>query len=147
MSRKVYTIIFLVLAVLGFLDATYLSAETLMHKQVYCSIVTGCNEVLGSKYSHIGPIPVSVFGSAYYLTLLVLAGLLLQHRKQILRKIIKYITWIGLLASAVFVFLMLAVIKSICVYCFASAITSTLLFLVAHYGVNKAEELEIDIKL
>jgi uncharacterized membrane protein len=147
MSKHKYKILFIVLAIIGLLDATYLTTESLLHKPVVCSIIAGCQNVLSSNYAHIGRIPLSMFGLVYYLFLILTAAASLHSRISIYPKLLKYGTSIGLIVSCVLVYLMIFVIKSICVYCFISAIITTLLFFIARYGISKQLEVEIDIKL
>lgn len=147
MKIKNYTIVLMVLAFAGFLESSYLTFKDLTHSQVACSIVTGCETVLTSKYSHIGPIPVSLLGVGYYLCVFLASSAYLMHRRRIFARAIKLLVPIGLGASAVFVSLQLFVIHSICVYCFGSAIDSTLIFLVGWYAINHPPSEEIIIEI
>ncbi|MBX4204895.1 MAG: vitamin K epoxide reductase family protein [Candidatus Doudnabacteria bacterium] len=135
-AKRWLGVIFLVLAVVGLMDAVYLTAKDLLHSQVTCSVLSGCNEVLGSKYAHIGPIPVALVGAGYYALLVGLAGWFLQHMRQSTVRHMKYITTLGLLASVGFVYLQIFVIHSVCIYCFGSAITTLLLFSISYLGYN-----------
>src|SRR3954465_15948453 len=55
-------------SLVGLGDAIYLTIQDLTGQNLRCTIITGCAEVLGSKYAHIGPVPLHVFGAAAYLT-------------------------------------------------------------------------------
>lgn len=126
-------ILIALLSLAGFLDATYLSIEHFRNVIPNCSIVHGCSTVLTSVYATIGPVPVALLGSFYYLTILVLALLYIDIKKEQFVKLLKLFTWAGLLASVYFVFLQLFILRNICLYCMGSATTSFLLFISAHF--------------
>jgi len=129
----------MVFGLLGFLDAIYLTIKELTHTPVACSIVSGCENVLTSKYAYIGNMPVSMLGVGYYLLIMIVASLYLMHSKRIFAQSLKWLASIGLLASVVFVFLQLFVIHSICMYCFGSAINCVLIFFTAIFGINYSQ--------
>jgi len=123
----------LVVALIGFADASYLVIEHYQGVVPPCSITGGCEKVLTSSYSEVLGIPVSLPGALFYL--LVAAGALayIEGRHE---KIFRYsllLTVFGLLASLWFVFLQAFVIHSYCAYCLGSAITSTMLFILAGF--------------
>ena len=129
-----------VLAVLGFLDATYLTIKHYLGTPIPCSILEGCEVVTTSVYSQIGPVPVALLGSLYYLTLLVLFVISIESknpaRKIQLLKITVGLVSAGFLASLGFVYIQLFVLDAICLYCMGSALSSTLLFIIGLYMVK-----------
>ena len=132
---KPLTFVFLALAFVGFLDATYLTVEHFLGAIPPCVIVGGCSVVLTSEWSVIMGIPVALMGSIYYLALLILTVVYLKTRSssanaEKIMVVSSFATAIGLLASIFFVSLQLFVIKDICFYCVVSAATSTALFIV-----------------
>ncbi len=122
-------ITFLIISAIGFIDATYLTTQHFLGAPVACSILKGCEQVTTSPYSLIFGIPVSLLGSLYYLTILILSVIYLDSKKIKFLNIIAKITPFGFLASLYFVYLQIFVIKAICLYCMGSATTSTLLFI------------------
>src|SRR5881392_4439501 len=60
------------LAFVGMIDALYLSIKR-NAGPIPCHVTRGCTDVLTSKYSAIGPIPLSWIGLAFYITILSLA--------------------------------------------------------------------------
>lgn len=120
---------FPILGAVGFSDATYLTVKHFLGTTVPCSILHGCEQVLTSKYSSIFGIPVALFGSLYYLTILILAAIYIETKNTLFLKIAAILTCFGFAASLGFVYLQIFVIKSICLYCMGSAVTSTLLFI------------------
>lgn len=55
-----------VVSLIGIAEATYLAVLYLTGETAVCGGSTGCAEVLGSSYSHFGPIPVAGFGVIAY---------------------------------------------------------------------------------
>lgn len=117
------------LGVVGFSDATYLTIAHYTGASVLCTIVHGCDTVIKSAYSTLYGIPVALFGMLYYFTVIALGIAYFDTKKILFLSILSSFTIIGLLASIWFVFLQVAVIKAICLYCMISATTSTFLFL------------------
>lgn len=132
---KIAAIIFLAVSALGFLDAAYLTVEHYRGSIPPCTI-KGCEIVLTSAQSEIAGIPVALFGSLYYLALLILAIAYLDGKKSLINLAAK-LTPLGFIASLYFVYLQLFVIHNICQYCMASAATSTLLFIAGMYIIIK----------
>jgi uncharacterized membrane protein len=62
-----------VISLVGLGDAIYLTIQDLTGQNLRCTIITGCAEVLGSKYAHVGRLPVAVLGAAAYFTFFSLA--------------------------------------------------------------------------
>lgn len=128
---KTLVILFLTLAVIGFADAAYLTAEHVRGGIPPCSVLDGCETVLTSDYATVGSIPVSAVGMAYYTVLLILMVAFLDTGR---KKLLHYASWLtvgGLLAAIYFVSVQAFVIKAFCPYCMVSAVTSTLLFVIA----------------
>ncbi|MEK9130583.1 MAG: vitamin K epoxide reductase family protein [Patescibacteria group bacterium] len=130
-------IAFLVVSFLGFLDATYLTAQHYLGTIPSCVITTGCEIVLTSEQNAIFGIPVALIGSVYYFLLFLLAVLSLEMKRGIIR-FVALLTPLGFLASLYFVYLQLFVIKEICFYCIVSATTSTILFILTLFIIIKS---------
>lgn len=137
-------ILIALLSLAGFLDAAYLSIEHYHNVIPNCTIVHGCGTVLTSVYSTIGTIPVALLGSFYYLTVLIIALLYLDIKKEQFSKLIKLFTWFGLIASAYFVALQIFVLHNICLYCMGSAFTSTALFICGRFFTFAPHEVPAD---
>ena len=111
---------------LGLVDTLYLGIKR--GKPVPCTITTGCEEVLNSKYSAVAGIPISWFGFAFYLTVFSGGVFALLGSEGLLRMIF----WASLAAfmvSAGLLGVQAFVLKAYCQYCLASAILVTLIFL------------------
>ncbi len=123
---------FIIVAFVGFADATYL---TLTH---YAEVVPpcltgGCEAVTTSEYATWGSVPVALVGASYYFIILLAALLYLIEGWNGGLKVMKYVPTAGLLGSIYFVYLQAFVIGQWCQYCLVSALTSTLLFVGAIY--------------
>jgi uncharacterized membrane protein len=125
---KSIVLAFLIVSVVGFLDATYLTAKHYLGEVPTCSILEGCEKVLISSYATLGGVPVALPGAVYYLVIfLSLVAYLDTPRRSILR-FTAYLTFFGFLASLGFIYLQLFVLRAICLYCMASAASSIVLF-------------------
>lgn len=122
------TLAFLFLGSIGLIDASYLSVRHFSVTPGACLLGEGCNNVLASAYSSFHGVPVALFGVAYYFSIVLLASLALYTKNPRWMLAAGALTFSGLFASAWFVYLQLFVIREICAYCMASAVTSTLLF-------------------
>src|SRR5689334_372263 len=61
------------ISLIGLGDAIYLTVEDMTGASLRCTIISGCSEVLGSKYAHIGSIPLASLGAAAYFAFFSLA--------------------------------------------------------------------------
>ncbi len=128
-THILWAIFFLIVALLGFVDSTYLAVKKLSGSPVTCTIVHGCDTVTSSVYSEIFGIPVALFGSLFYLTILVLSVAYLDKKKERVLRCTAKLTWIGLFASIYFMIVQAVILNAYCIYCIGSAITSTTLFI------------------
>lgn len=120
--------LFLILAFLGFLDASYL---TILHyKNVLppCTIAHGCETVLTSKYATVLGLPVALFGAGFYLFVMVLVGLFWQTGKKMVPALLLALTTAGLLVGIYLVYLQAFVLHAYCQYCLTSELIDFLLF-------------------
>ncbi len=122
----------IVIALAGVIDALYLTIEHYSGTIPPCSIywwASDCGRVLRSSYATPFGIPLALIGLIHYCVEFLLAAYSATSKKRVPAGLLTGLTWIGMGASAYFVFLMLVVIQGICLYCMGSAIISTLLFL------------------
>ena len=119
---------FVIIALLGFLDAVWLTTKYYIGT-IDCSIIAGCQDVLSSNYSDIVGIPVALLGIIYYLFILLNSLTYIKHRSKFSVFILSFLPSVGFLFSIWLVYLQLAVINAICIYCMGSALSSTLLFI------------------
>jgi uncharacterized membrane protein len=139
-ARTAFVAFFLIVAIIGFADASYLTIEHYRGVIPPCSVTQGCEAVLTSQYSVVFGIPVSLLGAIYYLAISIGAFLYLEskhgageikaHHAAILKWTLMA-TAFGFGMSLWFVYLQLFILHSICIYCMGSASTSTILFITA----------------
>src|SRR3989344_5344219 len=107
-------ILVLILAFVGFLDATYLTIVHYKGALPGCNLIKGCEIVTTSKYAVFWGVPVSLLGSGYYLGMIVASFWSIQNRSQV---VMKYM-FLASLGSVVFtgylVYLMIFAIKALC---------------------------------
>lgn len=135
-SLKKYSWAIIGVAILGFLDATWLTVAHYLKVPIPCGVVQGCDIVTTSAYSEIVGIPVALLGALYYLTIIVLTIVALEKQHSALLRTVSYFAWSGLVASAYFVFIQLFILKAICLWCMGSAVTSTALFVLGLFVIK-----------
>jgi len=130
-----------VLALLGVIDAAYLSLYKLGIIGGITCRVGSCQQVQNSPQSVLFGIPVSVLGLGAYVALLALALVGVQPRFAADRRIavaITAISGVGMLFSAYLTYVEARVIYMWCQYCVISAILITLIFLLSLAGLGRA---------
>lgn len=127
---------FIIFALLGFADASFLTAEHARGVLPPCGASGGCETVLTSRYATVAGFPTSVLGMLYYGTLLVALIAYVDTRDRRILRGAAWFTICGLVASAYFVALQLFVIHALCRYCIVSAASSTILFGLGAYTLR-----------
>jgi len=135
----------LVVAVLGFADAAYLTLEHYSGVIPPCSIVEGCEQVLTSSYATIAGIPVALGGVIFYLLVLIGLFAYLEGKNEKLLRYSLILTAVGFLSTLYFLFIQAFVLKAFCLYCLGSATSSTLLFVLAIFIFSKYSKFEKDV--
>jgi uncharacterized membrane protein len=130
----------IIVAAIGFVDATYLTVEHYTNANPPCYIGS-CELVLTSAYSTVAGIPVALGGVADYLFMLVMLIIFLDSKKEMALRIALYSTAVGFAASIYFFILQAFVIHAFCQYCLGSATTSTILFITAVCLIVKSRKL------
>lgn len=139
LTRKRIAILLVAIAFVGFIDASYLTIQHFQGSVPPCTVIKGCDRVVTSSYATIIGVPVALLGSVYYLAVLCMGVLYLQHRSARLFKQLKQLTFVGVIASAYFVYIQLLVIGAVCFYCMISVATSLLLFTVVRLRSSDSE--------
>ena len=124
-------LILAVLDLVGLAIALYLSVVELGGGVPVCGPLKGCETVARSEYSRIGGIPVAVFGVGLSVVLLTLAlawwrtnlrALLLAHYG---------LSLAGVLFEIYFLYVQVALIRAVCVWCTSYGLSLILRFVVA----------------
>ena len=133
---KWLVIAIVILALIGFGDATYITVKHYQGIIPPCSI-EGCETVLTSKYSEIFGIPVSLFGAIYYFIVILSLFIYFDTKKDIFLKIPMILSIAGFFGSLYFVSIMAFVLKAFCQYCAISAFSSISIFVLFGYVFYK----------
>ena len=121
------------LSLVGLADAIYLTVQHLTGESLRCTIISGCSEVLGSPYSHIGSVPLAAIGAVAYFVVFSLATLG-AFGYTLVERVLKFVVAIMFFTTLWLLYLQAFVIKHFCQYCLLSAavtIALTLLVFVA----------------
>jgi uncharacterized membrane protein len=101
-----------------------------------CTIITGCAEVLGSKYAHIGSIPLASVGAGAYFVVFSLA-ILIVFGYSWARPVLQVLIALMFLTTLWLVYLQAVVIRHFCQYCLLSAAITTLIAIIV-FGTSLA---------
>jgi uncharacterized membrane protein len=124
-------LILAVLDIVGLVIASYLAIVEVGGGVPVCGPLKGCETVALSEYSRIGGVPVAVYGVGLSLILFSLAiawwrtnlyGLLLAHYG---------LSLAGVIFEIYFLYLQIAVIKAVCVWCTSYGLSLILRFVIA----------------
>src|SRR5438067_11588183 len=117
------------LSLVGLGDAIYLTIQDLTGQNLRCTIISGCAEVLGSKYAHVGGVPLASLGAFAYFLVFSLA-ILTVFGYGFARPALAVLAGIMFLTSIWLLYLQAFVIHHFCQYCLLSAGVTTLLTIV-----------------
>ncbi len=121
------------LSLIGLGDAIYLTVQDLTGQNLRCTILSGCAEVLGSKYAHIGSVPLASVGALAYFTVFSLA-ILAAFGYRFARPLLAALVGVMFLMTLWLLYLQAFVIHHFCQYCLLSAAVTiglTILVLIA----------------
>jgi len=117
-------------SLIGLGDAIYLTVQHQTGEQLRCTIVAGCNEVLGSSYANVGPVPLAAVGAAAYFVFFSLATLA-AFRYRFAVPLLRIVVGMMFLTTLWLLYLQQFVIHHFCQYCLLSAaVTACLAILV-----------------
>lgn len=125
-----------VLAFLGLADALYLTAHHYFGVPLACGIFSGCETVTSSAYSVVFGIPVALLGVCFYFVMFFGALIALEYASRKIFRLVCLFSVCGVGASVWFITVMAFILRTWCTYCLASAITSTLLFVLSMFGLR-----------
>ncbi|MBI3120536.1 MAG: vitamin K epoxide reductase family protein [Candidatus Kerfeldbacteria bacterium] len=130
----------LVVSLIGFIDATYLTIEHYRGVIPGCAFLSGCGEVTTSSFAVIAGIPLAVLGMVCYVTIFFGVIAYLDSRNTRLWHILSLVSTIGFFGTLYFVYLQVFVIRAICIYCMVSAVTSTTLFVLSMIVLHRLQD-------
>ena len=114
------------LSLIGLGDAVYLTVQDMTGASLRCTIISGCSEVLASKYAHIGSIPLASVGAAAYFAFFSLA-ILAAFGYRWARPLLMILVTVMFLMTLWLLYLQAFVIRHFCQYCLLSATVTTVL--------------------
>ena len=117
------------MSLVGLADAIYLTVEHVTGQSLRCTIISGCSEVLSSKYAQVGPVPLAAIGAASYFVVFSLAILALFDY-QFARPLLRTIVGVMFLTTFWLLYLQAFVIHHFCQYCLLSAGVTIMLTLI-----------------
>lgn len=126
-------------SLIGLGDAIYLTVQDLTGQHLRCTIVSGCSEVLGSKYAHIGSVPLASVGAFAYFTVFSLS-ILAAFGYQFARPLLAALIGVMFLMTLWLLYLQAFVIHHFCQYCLLSAavtIALAILIVIASRMINR----------
>jgi len=128
------------LSLVGLGDAIYLTIQDLTGQNLRCTIISGCAEVLGSKYAHVAGVPLASLGAFAYFLVFSLAILALFDYG-FARPALAILVGIMFLTSLWLLYLQAFVIHHFCQYCLLSAgvtILLTIIVFAARFAQRRA---------
>jgi len=138
---KTRSVAIAVLAFIGMVDALYLSIKR-NAGPIPCHVTRGCTDVLTSRFSEIGGVPLSWIGLAFYVVIFSLAVFKVfedpKHPLDWVPGSLFYLAGAALIVSALLVGIQAFILKAFCEYCLLSAALVLTMFLLApHPGPRK----------
>jgi uncharacterized membrane protein len=130
-----------ILGLFGFLDSLYLTILHYRNAIPPCTI-HGCEAVLTSTFSMLGPIPLALFGVIFYLTVIIVALLILVEGMKNLLRFFHFTVLVGFLFSVVLFLIQALIIKSFCQYCILSEVIATGLIILSILKIKQDKQVQ-----
>lgn len=123
----------ILLSLVGFIDALYLSAHSFKSDlTIPCIIFDGCDLVTRSEYSTIMGIPVALLGAIYYALIFLLLLYYAEKKNPLVIRFLPVISFTAFVFSVWFTYVQIFLLSSICTFCLISALCSTAIFILAY---------------
>jgi uncharacterized membrane protein len=132
----------LILGFLGFLVATYLTILHFRHIIPTCSVTGNCEAVLTSRFATIGPIPLALLGSLFYLAVMVICILILTNYRKIFVDFFHMVAAVGFMVSVVLLLIQAYILHAFCQYCLLSEAISTGIIILAYLDFRQRKALD-----
>ena len=110
-------------ALVGLGDSVYLTIHHLTAVPVPCSLISGCETVLTSKYAEMGGIPLAAFGAVAYFIAFALALLAAFGNRQMWPLFGVQVALMSIFTLGL-IYLQAFVIGAFCQFCLLSAVTT-----------------------
>lgn len=142
---KGFSIIILILSIVGISDTTYLTIKRYSQDSINCSIFEGCDFITTSSYSAIFGVPVAILGIIFYVSVFVLTVWYLKSKNKKALVSILGLSGVGFLMSIWFVYTQAFILNAFCFYCLISAGLSTTIFILTLIIMIKYKDNNIKI--
>ena len=109
-----------ILSLIGLADALYLTIQHVTGQSLQCTIISGCSEVLSSRYAVVAGVPLALIGAAAYFAIFSLATLA-AFGNRIAGTLLTILVAAMFLVSLWLIYLQAFVIRQFCQYCLLSA--------------------------
>lgn len=134
-TRWIY-VLAAVFALVGLIDALYLTVQHMAGQSVPCSVTGGCEEVLTSRFSVVASIPLAAFGAAAYFSVFSLSTLA-AFGYRIGGKLLLPLVGAMVLVSLWLFYLQAFVIRAFCQFCLLSAAITIALAIIVFFAWKK----------
>lgn len=124
-ARRAVAWSWVALGLLGAAIASYLTYKRATGSALNCLVGDGCTVVAASPYATIGPVPLSVLGGLFFVTLAAVAAAYLATGRRQLLLLAAWMTIPGALVAWWYEYVQFYIIYAICIYCVTSAIAAT----------------------
>ncbi len=131
LNKSIYIWLIVIVSFIGIIDTGYLSIKYFRGQTIQCSLLDGCESVTNSIYATIGFVPIAFLGLIFYIIVFLSIMKYIRSSNVLVLRLLRVFTFMGILVSAVLVFLQVFVIEALCLYCMISAINTLLLFIFA----------------
>lgn len=138
-KKSIVFSIFILFAILGIINAGYLSVTALSGNVPTCNFIHGCDLVAKSPYSYVFGIPLALFGVFFYTMILGFSLWGFMSNIARVRMYLRPLVFLGFLLSLYFLYLQAFVIHAYCEYCLFSLFDATVLFITSFF-IPKASE-------
>lgn len=115
----VYSLIALI-SLAGLADATYLTVQAFTGETMVCGGSPDCFKVLGSQYSHLGRVPLALFGAVAYFSVFSFATLAAFGYAR-LRRFLLITVWSMFAVTLWLLYTQAFILHAFCRYCLFSA--------------------------
>lgn len=131
--RNALVAILLLLSFFGIADSWYLADHAFSGTELTCDVqgLGECNTVAASAYSWFMGLPLAFYGVIFYAMVFALAAAYVALRTRAIARTLVLVSFIGAVLSVYFLYLQVAVIKAVCMYCLTSAALSFLALVAA----------------
>lgn len=146
-SRRTLLSTMVFLAILGTINASYLTYTAFMGIAPECTLLSGCDLVSASPYSRVFGIPLALFGVFFYVSILGFSLWGLIQKVVRVQLFLLPLTTLGFLLSLYFLYLQAAVIHAFCQYCLLSLFDATALFIMSFLFSNYEQKSTFEEKV